>query len=114
LIKRLKKTEKLTFKKNWNYLIGLGVLFGVIGIGKILSDKEKNALNNCHKEINGLITEIDHRKSRGDYFHYEFQIKDKKYNGTQSTTGFSDKISVGDTVAIEYSCDNPEYSRIKE
>jgi len=109
-----KKTDKLTLKKHWPYLVILVLLIGAIGTGKILSDTEQNAIDNCSKEIKGLITEIDHRLSRGDYFHYEFKIGNKKYKGTQNTKELREKMGVGDSVVIEYSCDNLDYHRIKD
>ena len=108
------KTDKLNLKKHWPYIVILVLLIGSIGTGKVLSDAERNAIDSCSKETTGLITEIDHRLSRGDYFQYEFKIDNKKYKGTQNTKALRNKMGVGDSVVIEYSCDNLDYHRIKD
>ena len=88
-------------------------MIGLITTGKILADKETNSIDDCDKEVKGRITGIDHRR-RGNLFEYEFTVDNKKRKGNQSTIGLNKKIKVGDTVVIEYSCDNIDYHRIKE
>lgn len=114
MTKHRKEAKKLNLRKHWSYLILLLIIIGLITTGKILADKKTKSLDNCNKEVKGLITEKDHRINRGDYFHYEFKIGNKKYKGTQDTIGLWEKMDVGDSVVIEYSCDNPDYHRIKE
>lgn len=73
----------------------------------------QNAFNNCSREIKGVVTEVKHW-TNGDYITYEFKIGDKKYTGYASSTEFRDKLGVGDSLAIEYACEDAILNRVKK
>ncbi|WP_157514545.1 hypothetical protein [Mangrovimonas sp. TPBH4] len=107
------KSKQQSLKKRWRLLILLLLCISVATTGKILSDKEIDTIANCNNEIMGFIEGIDHRNKRGDYFHYVFMIENKRYKGTESTIGLRNKMNIGDSIIIEYACDNLNYHRIK-
>lgn len=69
----------------------------------------QNAINNCSKEIKGVITKI-----RDSIVFYEFIIENKNYDGILSPEEIGDKVNLGDSLVIEYACEDPIFHRIKK
>jgi hypothetical protein len=69
----------------------------------------QNAMNNCSKETNGIIT-----KNRGSLIFYKFVIKNKNFEGILNPEKAGDKVSIGDSLVIEYACEDPVFHRVKK
>lgn len=67
----------------------------------------ESAMNNCTREIIGVIT--IHRDNVG---FYEFLVENKNYSGMLAQEDF-DKVDLGDSLNIEYACEDPVFNRIK-
>jgi hypothetical protein len=74
----------------------------------------QKVMNNCRREIKGVITEIHDMKSDDDLVFYEFEVEKKNYKGILSPQDAVDKVSIGDSVAIEYACEDPVFHRLKK
>jgi len=68
----------------------------------------QNAMNNCSKETKGVISKI-----RDSIVFYEFVIENKDFKSILSQEEFVDKVSVGDSVVIEYACEDVIFHRVK-
>ena len=79
------------------------------GIYKSIADK--NELNNPKSTI-GIITEIEHRTSRGYFIHYDYKVNDHTYNDTQKLTIKKELINLGDKFKVIYSDKSPENSKL--
>ena len=69
----------------------------------------QNAINNCSKEVNGIITKI-----RDSIVFYEFTIENKNYDGILNPEEIGDKVNVGDSLVLEYACEDPIFHRLKK
>jgi hypothetical protein len=47
-------------------------------------------------------------------FFYEFIIDNKSYKGVLSMEQIGTKMNLGDSVAIEYACEDPALHRVKQ
>jgi SPFH domain / Band 7 family len=71
----------------------------------------QNAMSNCSKEIKGLVTDT---RSGDPIVFYEFIIENKTYKGVLNMEEVGNKVNLGDSVAIEYACDDPIFHRVKK
>jgi hypothetical protein len=71
-------------------------------------ERFESSMKNCIREVEGVIT--IHRDNVG---FYEFMVENKIYRGMLSQDEF-DKVSVGDSLTIEYACDDPVFNRTKK
>lgn len=69
----------------------------------------QNAMNNCSKETKGVITKI-----HDTVVYYEFMIENKNYESILSPEETRDKVSLRDTLVIEYACEEPRFHRVKK
>ena len=68
----------------------------------------QNAMNSCSKETKGAITKI-----HGTVIYYEFVVENKNFEGVLSPQDLEDKASIGDSLVIEYACEDAIFHRIK-
>lgn len=68
----------------------------------------ENAINNCSREMKGVVTKI-----RDDIIFYAFMIENKSYDGILNSEE-GGKVSIGDSVSIEYACEDPFFHRVKK
>ena len=68
----------------------------------------QNAFNNCSKEIEAVIT-----IHRDNIVFYEFMIENKSYKGMVIPED-ADKVNLGDSLTIEYACEDPVFNRAKK
>ena len=86
-----------------------------------LKDKNKkeyingfNSINDCSNEIKGVITEIEYGTQPDEYIvNYKFIIDNKSYEGSLFSEDLREKVSIGDSLIFEYSCENAIFHRIK-
>jgi len=71
----------------------------------------QNAMNTCSKGINGVVTDT---RPDDPLFFYEFIIDNKSYKGVLSMEQIGTKMNLGDSVAIEYACEDPALHRVKQ
>jgi hypothetical protein len=69
----------------------------------------QNVMNNCSKETNGIIT-----KNRDSAIFYEFVVENKNFEGILNPEEVGDKVSIGDSLVIEYACEDPVFHRVKK
>jgi hypothetical protein len=74
----------------------------------------QKAMNNCSREIKGVVTEIHDMKSNDDLVKYKFIIENENYFGFLNPDDVRDKVSVGDSIPIEYACEDPFFHRVKK
>lgn len=68
----------------------------------------QNAMNNCSKETKGVITKI-----HDTIVYYEFVIENRNYESILSTEETWDKVSLGDSLVIQYACEDPIFHKVK-
>jgi hypothetical protein len=68
----------------------------------------QSSMKHCTKEVKGVIT--FHRDNIG---FYEFLVENKNYRGVLTQEEF-DKVSLGDSLIIEYACEDPVFNRTKK
>jgi hypothetical protein len=68
----------------------------------------ESSMKTCIREIKGVIT--IHRDNVG---FYEFMVESKNYSGMLTQEEF-DKVSLGDSLTIEYACEDPVFNRTKK
>ncbi|WP_339918480.1 hypothetical protein [Yeosuana marina] len=95
----------------WQFLILILLVIGIISFGLYKSITDKNDLKNPKSAI-GIITEIEHRTSRGYFIHYDFEANNRIYNGTQKLTIKKELINLGDKFRIIYSDKSPENNEL--
>ena len=71
-------------------------------------ERFESSMKNCIKEVKGVIT--IHRDNIG---FYEFLVENKNYKGMLTQEEF-DKVSLGDSLTIEYACEDPAFNRTKK
>ena len=71
-------------------------------------ERFESSMKNCIREVEGVIT--IHRDNVG---FYEFMIENKNYRGMLTQEEF-DKVSIGDSLTIEYACEDPVFNRTKK
>jgi hypothetical protein len=71
-------------------------------------ERFESSMKNCIKEVKGVIT--IHRDNIG---FYEFLVENKSYRGMLTQEEY-DKMSLGDSLTIEYACEDPVFNRTKQ
>jgi hypothetical protein len=74
----------------------------------------QNAINKCSRNTQGVVTKIDGLRNGDSLVFYEFMIENKKYEGILSPDEDTTRVSVGDTLIIEYACEDPVFHRLKK
>jgi hypothetical protein len=74
----------------------------------------QNAMIKCSREIKGVVIEIDSLRNGDRIVLYEFTIENKKYKGVLASDEDSYKMSFGDTLAVEYACEDAIFHRLKK
>lgn len=74
----------------------------------------QNAMNKCSKAIKGVVTKLDDLNNGNRIVFYEFNIDNKNYEGILSPNEDSKKVSLGDSLVIEYACEDPNFHRLKK
>ncbi len=105
----MKKTEEEFSPKT------VAILF-VIAIGIALFIYFIKTNSESDLAVNGLkgkaiITERQHRTSRGDFMVYQFYFMGRKYEGSER---WDQSYSVGDTIDIVFSSKDPQNNQIEE
>ena len=72
-------------------------------------------MNNCKRETKGVIAEITDMGSYDDLIMYEFFIENKRYFGylNKDEAKRRDKVILGDSLVIEYACEDPLFHKVK-
>ena len=101
-------------KKNnkWQFLVLILIVLTTISIGFYKSIADKNDLEKNPKSTIGIITEIEHRTSRGYFIHYVYRVNKQTYNHTQKLTIKKELINLGDKFKVTYSDKSPENSKL--
>lgn len=75
----------------------------------------QEAMNNCKREIKGAISQITDMGSYDDLVMYEFFIEKKRYFGylNMDEVKSRDKVTLGDSLVIEYACEDPIFHKVK-
>jgi hypothetical protein len=75
----------------------------------------EQAMNNCKREAKGAIAEITDMGSYDDLIMYEFFIENKRYFGylNREEAKRRDKVILGDSLVIEYACEDPIFHKVK-
>jgi hypothetical protein len=75
----------------------------------------QEAMNNCKREIKGAISQITDMGSYEDLVMYEFFIENKRYFGylNKEEAKRSEKVTLGDSLVIEYACEDPIFHKVK-
>ncbi|WP_055437670.1 hypothetical protein [Lacinutrix algicola] len=94
-------TSKIKNNK-WQFLTLILIVLMAISFGFYKSISDKNELKNSKNTI-GIITEIEHRTSRGYFIHYDYKVNNKTYNDTQKLTIKKELINIGDKFKVIYS-----------
>jgi hypothetical protein len=117
---KLKEQTKSTFSKSdfelTDFFIGSVKLPDTL-MGRLRKEhiaRFQEAMNNCTKETKGVVTEIHDMGSYDDLVYYEFSIDKKKYKGILNKEDIVNKLSIGDSVAIKYACENPIFHKIEK
>jgi hypothetical protein len=74
----------------------------------------QNAMNKCSREIKGVVTRIDSLRSGGRIVQYEFKVQNRNYESILGLDEDSDKVTLGDTLIIEYACEDAIFHRLKK
>jgi hypothetical protein len=110
------KLKRQTKQKFVEYDIDLNELF-IRSVG--LSDSLRNqlqeehlrnfqsAMNSCTKETKGVVTEIHSMGDQEDLIFYTFIVENKSYDGIPRNEQLGMDVKVGDSLEIEYACENP-------
>lgn len=69
----------------------------------------ENAMNNCSKEAKGVITKI-----HDTVVYYEFIVENKNFESILSPEETWDNVSLGDSLVVQYACEDPIFHRIKK
>ncbi len=105
----MQKEEVSTTKKVFTIILAI-CLFSAMGTGFYLSRKENKEIDNNLKTMKGVVIDVYSQSSRGETCVYEINIKGIKYQNHEALG--KHRINIGDSVFVEYSSKNPEYSRI--
>lgn len=76
--------------------------------------KFENAIKKCSREVKGVVTKIDSLKKDARFVFYEFIVERKNYESILSRDEDSAKVGLGDTLLIEYACEEPSFHRLKK
>lgn len=71
----------------------------------------QNAMKNCIRGIKGVVTDM---RPGDPIVFYEFIIENKNYKGILNIEEVGNKVNLGDSVAIEYACEDPIFHRVKK
>ena len=71
----------------------------------------KNAMNNCIRDVKGVVTDM---RPGDPIVFYEFIIENKNYKGVLNIEEVGTRVNLGDSVAIEYACEDPTFHRVKK
>ena len=74
----------------------------------------QDAMNNCTKEVTGVISAIQDLGNSNPLIFYEFIVDDKNYKGIPSPGDVELEAAVGDSLIIEFACENPIFNRVKK
>ena len=74
-----------------------------------------NSIDECSKEIKGVVTEIVSGMNPNDYFvNYEFIVDNEYYEGVLFPQDIKDKVGIGDSLIIDYACEDAIFHRVKK
>ncbi len=73
-----------------------------------------NSISNRSKEMKGVVTKIDDLTNGDRIVFFEFMIENKNYKGILRPDEDRDKVILGDTLVIEYACEDPIFHRLKK
>jgi SPFH domain / Band 7 family len=71
----------------------------------------QKAMNNCIRDVKAVVTDM---RSGDPIVFYEFIIENKNYKGVLNIDAIGSKVNLGDSVSIEYACEDPIFHRVKK
>lgn len=71
----------------------------------------KKAMDNCTRETKAVITEL---RPGEPIFLYEYTIESKKHSGIANRADLGSNVHRGDSITIEYACEEPFFHRLKK
>lgn len=97
---------------NWVQLI---LLVGLISLGVFASLFEQNKLNECAKEIRGIIVDKYEIRNRGYFIKYKYYVENQEYYSSESLDSDVEvnALNIGDSLKILISCDDASISEHK-
>jgi hypothetical protein len=109
----MSQTEPQKFEtKHWFYLI---ILIGLVGGGIIIGRYEAYKLDECAIETKAFLNDIYSTPKKGYFFEYTYIIAGVKHTANEGVDSKFQLNSfiVGDSILIEYACENAEICRVK-
>jgi hypothetical protein len=74
----------------------------------------QNAIKKCSRETKGVVTKIDSLRNGSRIVFYEFTVEHKNYQSSLGPGEDRNKVSPGDTLVIEFACENANFHRVKK
>ncbi|MFN7703198.1 MAG: hypothetical protein ACK57K_02120 [Chryseotalea sp.] len=97
---------------NWIQLI---LLVSLISIGVFASLYQQSKLNECAKEITGIIVDKHKRRNKGYYIKYKYYFENQEYYSSESLDSDVEvnTLNIGDSLKILISCEDASISEHK-
>jgi hypothetical protein len=99
--------------KHWIYLI---LLVGLLGGGILLGRRHALKLNQCSIETTAYLEELYKQPKKGYLFIYTYHVDGVNYTSHETFDNRKFRLrdfTPGDSIRIEYSCDDVEICRVK-
>jgi hypothetical protein len=81
---------------------------------KEYAERFENAINTCSHDIKATVTDIAILRDGSRTVFYKFTVEKKEYKGALGPDETAANASVGDTLVIEYACEDPVFHRLKQ
>lgn len=89
------------------------LLFGILALSLYLNWYDYKMLSDCSKSTRGLLIDAYKLPKKGITFVYRYKIDTKIYeNHEWVKKEILDKYSVGDSILIDYACDDHHVSKV--
>lgn len=91
------------------------LLFSILGLCFYLNWYDKTTLSDCSAETRAFLADVYHTRKKGYTFVYRYVIDNKVYENREWVMDkeILDAYAVGDSLSIEYGCDDHQVSKIK-
>jgi hypothetical protein len=91
------------------------LLVALISLGVFAALHDSSKIEECSKEIKGLIVDKTKRKNRGYYIKYRYHVGKQEFYSSESLDSDIEvsMLNVGDSLSIYISCEDPAVSEHK-
>lgn len=91
------------------------LLFLILGLNLYLNWYDNKVLSGCSKATKAFLSDVYHTPKKGYTFVYKYKLDNKIYKNHEWVTSKEtlDTYSIGDSLWIEYACDDYQVSKVQ-